>query len=278
MSKSETTDFLLNWSMLSDPDIIRRCHEQLEKDGAMVIRNFATSKGISTFQDEISSCPFNESTQCYTCWQDQGDSTYPESHPRNFKIHGSASFVGRKSLEQCDNGWGISVYNDRRIIKFLSQVAAKTLYRSSDENGSVYSYRIHQRHNPPWHFDESPYTAIIYLQNSEGGGDFEFVPWCRPKLSKNDVEGHNIVREVVMEGKTDKVKTIKTEPGTLIFFSGAHCFHRAGPITGRKTRIGLVFTFGLDSNFANSDSIHAANEWNPADSTKVIYDEREESG
>jgi len=266
---------LVNWSLLDDPNILQQCQDALRNDGAMKIPNFATSDGLNLLKDEIQSCPYNESKQHYTAWQDQGDARYPSNHPRNYKMHSSAGFVGRKSLQQTQKHLGVSIYEDDRMIQFLSSVANKQLYRSEDTNGSVYSYRITSHHNPPWHFDESPYTAILYLQNSEGGGEFDFVPWCRPTQSKDDIKGHDIVRQVLMEGNTDEVRHIAAEPGELIFFSGAHSFHRAAPVTGPTNRLGLVLTFGEEAGFANSRTVRDANEWDPKDASCLIKEDGE---
>ena len=271
---------LVNWSLLDDMHILESCRRALENDGAMVLPNFATLEGLQRLKNEVLSCPYNESKQHYTPWQDQGDHTttgdqgkakYSESHPRNHIMHSSAAFIGRKSLEQTPQKLCLSLFNDDRLVQFLSKVAQKgKLHRSQDENGSVYSYRIHPEHDAPWHFDESPYTAILYLQNSEDGGEFEHVPWCRPTKSKDDIDGHSIVRKILMEGRTDDVRQIKAEPGTLIFFSGAHSFHRAAPISGPTIRLGLVFTFGEEEGFANSGDVKGANEWDPADATQML--------
>ena len=127
----------------------------------------------------------------------------------------------------------------------------------------MYSYRIHPEHDAPWHFDESPYTAILYLQNSEGGGEFEYVPWCRPTVSKDDEKGHETVKRILMDDDGDDsiVWQISIEPGSLLFFNGARSFHRAAPITGPTIRVGLVFTYGETEGFANSDNVKNSNEW-----------------
>lgn len=245
----------------------------------MTIPNFARPTGLEILTKEILSCPYNESTQHYTSYQDQGDpcSIYPPEHPRNYKVHSSASFVGRKSLEGSQERRCIRVYDDDRLASFLSKVASRTMYQSKDENGSVYSYRLESHHNPPWHFDESPYTAIIYLQTGEGGGEFEYVPWCRTTRSKDDPDGHEVIRKVVMEssgGSADIVRRIQPEQGTLLFFSGANTFHRAARVSGSTARIGLVFTFSEEEDFCNSDDVKGSNEWDPSDSSKLVYNEQ----
>ena len=75
---------------------------------------------------------------------------------------------------------------------------------------------------------------------------------------------------MLMEGRTDDMRQIKAEPGTLIFFSGAHSFHRAATILGPTIRLGLVFTFGEEEGFANSDDVKGVNKWDPADATQMV--------
>lgn len=268
---------LVNWSLLEDPAIFQLCRQSLLNDGVMTIPNFVTQFGIQSLKSEVLSCPYNESTQNYTPYQDQGgDNRYPLTHPRNFKTHSSASFVGRKSLQNAKEGLCVSLFDEDRLRLFFSRVASRQLYRSNDENGSVYSYMIQSHHRPPWHFDESPYTAIFYLQSSDGGGEFEYVPWCRETRTVDDEDGHGVIRKVLMDERSNKyngIKQMNVEPGTLLFFSGAHTFHRAAPITGTITRIGLVFTFSDEREFRNSDSVTKSNEWDPSDASVLMQNE-----
>lgn len=237
----------------------------------MVLRDFAAGDGLKRLLEEVLPAPFIESEQHYTPYQDQGDPIYAPDHPRNYKLHSSAGFVSRKTLEKTKHKIGLQLYNDARIVEFLSHVAGCQLHRSQDENGSVYSYRIAERHKPPWHYDESHYTAIIYLQNNSaeaaGGGEFELVPWSRPTKSKDDIKGHETIKEVLIDGNRTNVRQVVPEPGALLFFSGAHSFHRAAPIVGDTDRVGLVFTFSESQGFVNSDNVTDANEWDPDDAT-----------
>lgn len=229
----------------------------------MILREFASLDGLERLRKEVLEAPFVESEQHYTAYQDQGDPKYPQQHPRNFKFRSSAGFVSRKTLSRTKEQQGMKIYQDGRLVDFLSHVAGRKLYPSQDENGSVYSYRIAQRHKPPWHFDEIHYTAIIYLQNSGGGGEFEIVPWSRPSNSKDDPKGHATVQDVLMDGNTDSVVQVVPEPGALLFFSGSRSFHRAAPVIGGMDRVCLVFTFGECEGFRNSNNVTDANEWDP---------------
>jgi hypothetical protein len=274
---------LVRWDLLEDPKIIEQCQEQLQTNGVMVLEHFATPKGLIDLVEEVSNAPYNEVLErSHTPWQDQGDySNYPSDHPRNFRLTSSVAFVGRQSLTRTPHQLGISMYNNNKLVDFCSQVAKKPLFRSQDENGSVYSYRIHATHKPEWHFDESHYTAILYLENNNnnntnngqggGGGEFMLVPWCRPTKSKDDAQGHEIVRQVLMNGDLSSVRTVPAIPGTLVFFSGAHSFHRAARLVGggssssSSRRLGLVFTFFETEGHANSDNVKDINKWDPED-------------
>ena len=257
-STASLLDSLVDWSILADTSTIKSCRDSLKNKGMMILPNFVKPIGITRLKEEIQSFPHNESVQHYTPYQDQGDyENYPAAHPRNYKLHSSASFVGRKTLETAAKLQCISMYNDQRVINFLSKVIGHKLYRSKDENGSVYSYRIASNHNPPWHFDESHYTMILYLQSSESGGEFEYVPWCRPTRSVDDEDGHDIIKKILIEkdNKVDLIQQVQPQDGMLLFFAGVHTFHRAAPIQGDTARIGLVFTFSEDEVFRNSGKL-----------------------
>jgi hypothetical protein len=101
---------LVRWEYLLDPTILQRCQQQLQRDGVMVLEDFATSEGLEALQREILKAPFNEVLDgSHTPWQDQGDETYPLDHPRNYRLTSSVAFVGRKSLEQTPQQLGISI-------------------------------------------------------------------------------------------------------------------------------------------------------------------------
>jgi hypothetical protein len=263
---------LVHWELLREPTVIQRCQQQLKTEGLMVLEDFATSDGLHALHQEILNAPFNEVLErTHTPWQDQGDPTYPTDHPRNFRLTSSVAFVGRKSLEQTTQQLGISIYNNDALIEFCTKVAQTQLFRSQDENGSVYSYRIHPSHKPEWHFDESHFTAILYLENSgDGGGEFCWVPWCRPTKSKDDEIGHEMVRKVLMEKDFSSVRKVPAIPGTLVFFSGAHSFHKAARVekhtnNSNAKRLGIVFTFFEQDGHSNSDNVKDINNWDPSD-------------
>jgi hypothetical protein len=289
---------LLRWDLLGDPQVLARCTEELRTHGIMVIKDFATATGLARLREEVRELPANEaSLAARTAYQDQGDlERYPPDHPRNYRFQSSVGFVGRKVLERAPERLGVSLYEDPedRLLRFLSRVSARPqdepLHRSTDENGSVYSYLATPAHDPPWHFDEAHCTAIIYLQNgdadgSASGGHFEFAPFSRPTKSKDDVDGHDIVREVLMEGDMSRVVRVPAEPGSLVFFFGSHALHRAAAPsgsgaaddgagssssdTGDADRIGLVFTFGETAEVANSDETKNNNGWDPTDDDVV---------
>ena len=253
---------------LDSADLAADLARAVRRDGCAVVKNALTPRGLALLREECAACPCNTSTRFFTAYQDQGGTpdAYPDPrHPRNHRFESRVGFVGRKTLERTPRRLGVSLYQDPRLLKFLSRVSGHTLHRSADENGSVYSYQAARNvHNPPWHFDEAHWTAILYLQNSESGGAFEFVPWSRPaSKSKDDPDGHAIVEQVVLRGDRSRVVRVAAEPGSLLFFPGAHALHRAEPVSGPTRRIGLVFTFAEEAGFANSPTVNSNNEWDP---------------
>jgi hypothetical protein len=211
---------ILRWDLLEDARVVTRCTLELQSIGVAKVREFVTAQGLEQLLGEISAAPFNEAVNHFTAYQDQGDQSYPDTHPRNHRFDSSVGFVGRQVLESTPQRMGVRLYDDsqNRLLDFLSRVAGRQLFRSTDENGSVYCYLAMPQHNPPWHFDESHYTAILYLQNNSEGGAFEFVPRSRPSKSKDDPRGHEAVREVLMQDNTAIVEQIEAEPGSLVFF------------------------------------------------------------
>ncbi len=68
----------------------------------------------------------------------------------------------------------------------------------------------------PWHFDTNNYTVTLAIQNADEGGDFEYAANIR-KGSENFDEVQK-----VLDGTSDKISSLKLEPGDLQIFKGRY--------------------------------------------------------
>jgi hypothetical protein len=76
------------------------------------------------------------------------------------------------------------------------------------------------------------------IQRSETGGDFEYAPLVREPGD----ERYDDVRDVLL-GRSDRVRLLASEPGTLAFFRGRFSLHRVPPVGGATPRMNSVLTY-----------------------------------
>ena len=98
----------------------------------------------------------------------------------------------------------------------------------------------------PWHFDTNNFTVTLALQNADAGGEFEYVPAIRK-------DGENF-QEVsrVLNGTSDKVVSLRLEPGDLQLFRGRYSLHRVAPLFGKTPRYVAIFSYVEEPNMVGA--------------------------
>jgi len=94
-----------------------------------------------------------------------------------------------------------------------------------------------------WHFDAEPYTALLYLSDSEpdDGGFLEFYPNANLESSETlPVER--------------KVKFLPRQ-GSLVLMDGTRCYHRVSPILRRHERVSIPMVFPAQARQARPENL-----------------------
>ena len=99
-----------------------------------------------------------------------------------------------------------------------------------------------------WHHDRHEVTAILYLNEVEGGGELEFFPNNRLLLkNKQGLRkwlqlGCDAVGLAVSMAVRRKVKVVP-KPGVMCVMVGTRCTHRVRPVIGNRERVCMIFAF-----------------------------------
>jgi hypothetical protein len=131
------------------------------------------------------------------------------------------------------------IYEWPSFIVFLAAAMQKeALFPMRDALArlNVMAYRDGEALN--WHFDRSEFTTTILLQAPEAGGDFVYRSDLR---SDADPNYDGVAR--LLEGKDDRVKTLKLAAGTLNVFRGKNTAHKVSTVRGDRERIIAVFSY-----------------------------------
>jgi hypothetical protein len=101
-----------------------------------------------------------------------------------------------------------------------------------------------------WHHDRHEITAILYLNEVEGGGELEFFPNNRLLLkNKQGLRkwlqlGCDAVGLVVSMVVRKKVR-VTPKPGLMCVMVGTRCTHRVRPVVGDRDRVCVIFAYDV---------------------------------
>ena len=98
----------------------------------------------------------------------------------------------------------------------------------------------------PWHFDTNNFTVTLALQNADAGGEFEYAPAIR----KDGENFHEVSR--VLNGTSDKVVSLRLEPGDLQLFRGRYSLHRVAPLFGKTPPYVAIFSYVEEPNMVGA--------------------------
>lgn len=89
----------------------------------------------------------------------------------------------------------------------------------------------------PWHFDTNNFTITLSIQSADEGSLFEYAPNIR-----QDGENFEAIK-AVLDGVSDRVKSLALEPGDLQLFKGRYSLHRVSPLKGSTPRYVAILSY-----------------------------------
>ena len=89
-----------------------------------------------------------------------------------------------------------------------------------------------------WHFDLNDFVVSILLQAPEVGGTFDFAP----NIRKDGEENYADVA-AALDGRSQAVRSVKVEAGTLLLFCGRRALHRVPPVGGGVPRVIALLSY-----------------------------------
>lgn len=213
---------------------------ELADDGCAVLRGFLTPEGIKALTDEADAVApfahrsFNRTNAYFT----EDDPALPPDHPKRQFFDRSNAFVPADHF--APEGALRSVYDAPGFDDFIRDcLQEKAFYRYADPLADVIVNMAEEGPGFPWHFDTNNFTVTLAIQNAEGGGAFEYAPQIR------DAHGNENFDEVakVLDGTSDKVRSLDLQPGDLQLFRGRYSLHRVAPLTGTRPRYVAILSY-----------------------------------
>jgi hypothetical protein len=131
------------------------------------------------------------------------------------------------------------LYESDALLFFLREVLqVPELYRDADPLGACSVMFYDAGDELGWHFDNSDFAVTLMLQDSQAGGQFEYVPNTR-----SPEDEHIGTLKSVLAGDRSRICSLDSPPGTLTLFCGRHSLHRVTPVSGSTQRVNAVFAY-----------------------------------
>ena len=218
--------------------VLQKVHGELSKDGCSVLKGFVRRERIGDLvtESDLAAPNGHMSKNRTNAYFTTDDETLPTDHPKRQFFDRSNAFIPADNFGE---GSGLrSIYEWKPFFQFVRDALGETnFYRYADPLADVIVNMAEEGNGFPWHFDTNNYTVTLAIQNAEAGGDFEYAPNIR-KQDENFAE----VRRV-LDGTSDKVKTLTLEPGDLQIFKGRYSMHRVAPLQGKRPRYVAIFSY-----------------------------------
>ncbi len=211
----------------------------LGQDGCAILKGFVRPDRIADLVAEADRVApaahrsFNRTNAYFT----KDDPSLPESHPARRFYDRSNAFVpadnfGSDSILR-------AIYEWPAFAPFIqSALEEERFYPYADPLADLIVNVVEEGGGFPWHFDTNNYTVTLAIQNGEAGGLFEYAP----RLRSAEHENYTGVG-AVLDGRSDKVKSLVLEPGDLQIFKGRDALHRVSSVEGARPRYVGIFSF-----------------------------------
>ncbi|HEY7692118.1 MAG TPA: hypothetical protein VH816_07205 [Gaiellaceae bacterium] len=223
-----------------DAALVDECRAALAGEGAVKLDGFVRPEATARMVEDarrLAPLGFPNDATHNAYFDDEIDESLPADHPRRLLVRSAQKAVAMDLLPA--DFAPRAIYESDEITRFVAAVLeTDVLYRSEDPLDGCNMTVYEEGDELGWHFDQSEFSVTLMIQRSERGGDFEYVPLVREPGD----EHYDDVSDVLLD-RSDRVKLLASEPGTLAFFRGRFSLHRVPPIGGRTPRMNSVLTY-----------------------------------
>lgn len=213
--------------------------DELKDDGCAILKGFVHAERMPELVAEgdrvapAAHRSFSRTNVYFT----KDDTSLPAEHPVRRFYDRSNAFVpadnfGADSILR-------AIYDWPPFGQFIqATIEEERFYRYADPLADVIINVVESGGGFPWHFDTNNFTVTLAIQNSEGGGSFEYSPHLRNAADEN----YAGVR-AILDGDLSRVKSLELEPGDLQIFKGRYALHRVTSVQGTRNRYVAIFSY-----------------------------------
>lgn len=226
--------------------VISHCKEQLQATGLCLLPNFIQSAVVDDIrlhaQSNVSDAHHTEHWRATP----NGDEASPDQ-TLSQETRASMSCIG---FDRMDEQSPLrKLYLWQGLTEFINTLTeGPKLFTTTDPLVSCMLTVLHEGDELGWHYDPNDLVVSFGIQQSDAGGEFEFVPRIR-----SPEPGAMAAEQAVLSGTHPDVIKSTLTPGTLSLFNGHRSLHRVTPVSGATPRIIGLFNYS-EVPYYNFDS------------------------
>ena len=217
---------------------IDAARQELSHDGCAVLKGFLTDHAVRELADEADGVAkfahrsYNRTNPYFT----RDDPTLPETHPKRQFFDRSNAFVPADNF--ASDGALRQIHDAPGFDAFIQAcLQEEKFYRYADPLADVIVNVAGEGLGFPWHFDTNNFTVTLAIHNAVSGGEFEYASGIR----ETDENFDEVAR--VLNGTSDRVTSLKLQPGDLQLFRGRYSLHRVAPLKGERPRYVAIISY-----------------------------------
>ena len=231
--------------------LISTCLEQMQRSGYCLLQEFVTAEALEALRRdsrELAPLAFHN-TLVGNAYLTPDDESLDPSDVRRKQ---STTALGAVAYDQIPESAALRrLYEWDGFMSFVGDALGHgPLHRYADPLGALNLAVMKEGDHLRWHFDQTDFVVTLLIQDCQGGGEYEVVPWTRNKMTEN----FEVVREII-DGQYEDVTTLDIQPGCLVLFMGRHSLHRVTPVEGDQDRLIALFGFDTKPGVVSSDHL-----------------------
>jgi hypothetical protein len=219
--------------------IADRCREQLKASSFASLPGFLRPEVAAAMTQEVLQAVPRayRREQAFSAYDESTLDEYSADHIRRRKHECRQFVVATDVLRKA--GLLCTLYRDGTLTRRIAQMLDEpVLFQLADPVIACTSTVMYEGDTHGWHFDLNDFVVSIMLQAPEAGGTFDFAPNIR-----DDGDENYPAVAAAIDGRSDRVRSIKAEAGTLLLFCGRRALHRVPPVRGNVPRVIALFSY-----------------------------------
>jgi hypothetical protein len=233
--------------------IVESCRRQLQESSFARLPGFLKAGAAQVMTTEVlDAIPrAYRREQSFSAYDEATSRTFASDHVRR-RIHVSRQFVVAMDVLR-KSGLMRTLYGDETLTRRIAQMLNEpTLFPLADPVMGCTATVMYDGDNHGWHFDLNDFVVSILLQAPEAGGTFDFAPNIR-----DDSDENYAGVAAALDGRSQAVRSIKVEAGTLLLFCGRRALHCVPPVSGSIPRVIALFSYDRHAGVRYNSDIYA---------------------